>query len=42
MEELPSRKAEVKIKVNGDTCIDLLRSIISLMYLFKNDVDKVN
>ena len=42
VEEHPSRKTAVKSKVNGDTCRKLLRSIISLTYLFENDVDKVN
>ena len=30
------------MKDNGDTFRKLLRSIISLTYLFENDVDKVN
>ena len=42
VEELPSRKTAIKSKVNGDTCRKLLRSIISLTYLFENNVDKVN
>ena len=42
VEELPSRKTAIKSKVNGDTCRKLLRNIISLAYLFENNVGKVN
>ena len=39
VEELPYRKTATKSK---DTCRKLLKSIISLTYLFEIDVDKVN
>ena len=42
VEELTSRKTEIKSKVDGETCRKLLRSIFSLTYLLENDVDKVN
>ena len=42
VEELPSRKTAIKTKVNGDTCRKLLRRIISLTYLYENNVNKVN
>ena len=40
--ELPSKKIEVKNRVNGDTCRSLLNDVKSLSFLIENDPEKLN